>query len=245
MKTTNKLVVTNYSEEVMRDNLRTLSRFDHNAFWYIAGHIANDTNTDGNFIIDMRDFCETMGLSGHSVLYKYVKNLANKLLEMPLEIQQDGYVIKTRWFSYVGILENHSTLMIGTTQYALLYIRAHEWREELEEISQMKSKYGVRLYDLLKDYKGKKVKVAVDDLRWGLCAGESKSAQQFKYFNERILSTAVCDINQNSDMTVEMTFRKYGRRVTHIIFKITDAVKLDDHRITLTDRCPVELIVPD
>jgi Initiator Replication protein len=94
-------------------------------------------------------------------------------------------------------------------------------RLRLAVIGQFRSKYAITLYELLEVYSNRESPVwhaAVEDLR--ALMGVRNKMPNFKDFRSRVLDPAVSEINDKSDITVEVTEVKDGRRVGKIIFRV-------------------------
>lgn len=88
----------------------------------------------------------------------------------------------------------------------------------LSSIASMSSTYGARIYELLVQWKetGEK-EITIDWLREALQLEKKYIAMN--NFKARVLEPAMKDINKNSDLWVNVTQRKTGRKVTHLNFK--------------------------
>ena len=94
-------------------------------------------------------------------------------------------------------------------------------RLRLAVVGQFRSKYAITLYEMLEVYSNRENPawpVAVEDLRALL--GVRNKMPNFKDFRSRVLDPAVSEINDKSDITVEFTELKDGRRVGKIIFRV-------------------------
>lgn len=89
---------------------------------------------------------------------------------------------------------------------------------KLKNVICMSSSYGVRIYELLMQWKdlGEK-EFSVENLKQ-LLQVENQYLQMCN-FKARVLEPAIKDINKNSDMWVKCGQKKTGRKVTHLIFQ--------------------------
>jgi len=84
----------------------------------------------------------------------------------------------------------------------------------------LNSKYSIRLYQLLHQYKSTGYRVDyLEDLREKLGV-EKNEYKRFEAFERRVLSPAVLEINEKTDLQVWYEKGKTGRKITHIIFHI-------------------------
>ena len=107
------------------------------------------------------------------------------------------------------VIELVSRLEANFTQYLL------------EQVSEFKSKYSIRLYELLAKWikLEQTEKYELSDLRnkLGILENEYKSVA---YLKRDVLDKAVKEINEKSDLDVKYNQFKVGRNITHIQFKI-------------------------
>lgn len=89
---------------------------------------------------------------------------------------------------------------------------------KLKNIVRMSSAYGARLYEMLLQWKdlGER-EISIEWIRHTLQL-ENKY-QQMSDFKKRVLSPAMNDINNNSDLWVKWEQKKTGLKVTHLKFK--------------------------
>ena len=100
------------------------------------------------------------------------------------------------------------------TQYALYYILA------------MRSRYSIRLYELLKSYEYKHTcEFDIDEFK------KLMDAQNYKQhidLTRNVLKVAEREINEFSDITITYSFEKTGRKFTKIKFYIQTKKNLGD-----------------
>lgn len=103
-------------------------------------------------------------------------------------------------------------------------------RLDLLSIRLFSSSYSVALYENLSRYRpNKKTKFAGQSPHWEIekfrqlmGLGNSNSYKKFADFRKRVINVAVKEINESSDLKVEVKFTKSGCKITHIKFDIKD-----------------------
>jgi plasmid replication initiation protein len=135
-----------------------------------------------------------------------------------------GRVTMTRWVQSVDYIESEGrvTLRFGTDIVPYLSMIQREFTSyELRHVATMRSTYGVRLYELLQQYRdfGER-EIEIEDLRrmFGVPEGSYKAIKDLKH---RVIEPAVRDVCEKSDLTVTWTQRKAGRRIAAILFRFT------------------------
>ena len=90
----------------------------------------------------------------------------------------------------------------------------------LEPVFYLKHKYGQQLYEMMSQYKNEQeeVMVSVADLRYHLRLENTYTG--WTKFEEFVLRRPCEEIAQNTDMIVDYSVKKTGKKNTHILFKI-------------------------
>lgn len=89
-----------------------------------------------------------------------------------------------------------------------------------QHVMPMRSGYGVRLYELCLQWMGKEREFTVEEFRKILNLS-APSYERIEVLKRKVINPALKDINTHSDIQVEFSQRKAGRRVTHFVFSIT------------------------
>lgn len=146
----------------------------------------------------------------------------------------DRLIKKVRWVSELGYVENQGLVLLNLSDTVVSLISRLEnqfTKYHLNQVSGFKSKYSIRLYELVVKWLANTVtqKYEVVNLRekLGLEPSEYKTMSLFKV---NVLDKALTEINAKSDLQVSYEQFKSGRTITHIQFKIkqksaTDTVK--------------------
>jgi plasmid replication initiation protein len=131
--------------------------------------------------------------------------------------------ITSRWVSQVAYIDEYAYVeLIFAPAVVPLITRLEEQftKYDIEQISGLSSAYAVRLYELLICWRstGKTPVITLADFRkrLGVLEGEYKLMHQLK---QKILDTALTQINQHTDITVSYEQHKAGRNITGFSFK--------------------------
>ena len=108
----------------------------------------------------------------------------------------------------------------------LFEVKKNFTQYQLRNALQMKSEYGMRLYELLKSYthayrKTGEHEFEISELRKALCA-DTKSYEQYGAFKKYILDKAIDDIMTYSDLKVTYLEVKSGRKVIAVRFIMSE-----------------------
>lgn len=173
--------------------------------------------------VDFSKICGTNLASS----YRDLKSAALKLKRREVRITQEsngkGKKKKTLiagWVQSIEYSEGEGVVSLRFNHDILPYLA--ELNEcftsyKLTDVVRMSSTYGVRIYELLIQWEefGKK-KISVAKLREVLQLEDKYLPMN--NFKARVLDPAVRDINKNSNLSVEYTQEKTGKKITHLIF---------------------------
>lgn len=162
--------------------------------------------------------------------YRALKQASAKLWEQTIRITEypNGKgarprVLLTRWVQSILYREDEGAVEIRFAKDVLPYLSqltAEFSQYRLQNVSGMTSSYGVRLYELLVQWRSRgEREVEIDWLRYILQLEDKYPS--IRDLKRRVLEPAVSDVNEHSDLTVTWGQRKTGRRVTHIQFKFS------------------------
>lgn len=160
--------------------------------------------------------------------YRALKSACDLLFERRFsyidKYKGDKLIKKVRWVSEIGYLDNQGCVLINLSDTVIgLISRLEEQftRYYLNQVSDFKSKYSLRLYELVIKWlaNGCTQKYELMDLRakLGLSDTEYKTMSLFKV---NVIDKAVSEINKKTDITVSYEQFKLGRTITHILFKL-------------------------
>lgn len=222
---------------------------------YIIAHIPQDASGFEEYTFSISEYCRVCGIHKSKALYKEIKDSITgiKGLETLWILNKDGEDETVDWISkakmklkgpesgYIKI-----TLDNGLVPY-LLQLKKNYTQYELIYTLLFKSKYSVRLYELIKSIHYHELeeytrRYTLEELRSILLPKPEKEEarkkgeeyQNFKDFKKRVLIPAVNEINEYTDKTVETVQIYEGKKVTAIEFHINTKRSLE--QIGLRDR---------
>ena len=141
-------------------------------------------------------------------------------------VDRSGKVVsKRRWIIGIDFIKNNGKVVIYLSKEVISMIsrlEANFTQYLLEQVSDFKSKYSIRLYELLIKYRdiGSTRKYSIEEIRnlLGLENTEYKAMCDFKGY---VLDKAVKEINKSDKADIQIKYEQFkeGRKVSHILFK--------------------------
>ena len=158
---------------------------------------------------EIKDFCEVCGMDEvNGMNYKIIKDALKALRDKSIWVkQEDGGETTLAWFDYVTMYEDSGKVYIKLYERMkpyLLQLRQFYTQYELIYTLAMKSKYSVRMYELLKSHQNQgSVTVDLERLKEQLFATSYAKINDFK---RKVLDIAMREINQLTDINAEYEF---------------------------------------
>ena len=159
-------------------------------------------------------------------VYKYIDNVCRKLMHRELTYYdpEDNSMLRATWVASAQYRPNRNTVEIEISQKVLPLllnlINGEFTKYKLVNVLQFKSKFSLRLFELLKQYERiKKRTFKTSELRQMLGIDENEY-KRWSDFKLKVLETATKEINKKTDIKIKYTPKKTGRKYTHIEFEI-------------------------
>ena len=231
--------------------------------WYAIAMIDPGAEEFGKIKISVQHFASLTGLDTDN-LYRELRQTALAIREAPLVVDhvlEPGMRKPQRrhssWFEYVDEVPDGSGFVtVKFTSWLkpyLLQVRRHFFYSQLGFGLNLQTEYGGRLYPILKRWEfAKRRTFTVDELRLaiGSTRVDSKGKiiqillEQYKHFKSRALTSAIEDINRETDLFVTFIETKVrGSKAVHSItfvvnknFENLDRLEM----LSLPDRAQLE-----
>ena len=227
-----KLVVK--ANELIQKSRFNLSLQQQKIVLYLISQIMPQDDDFKLYSFTIPEFCRVCGITVESGKnYQDVKNAIKEIADKSLWIRlQNGKSTLVRWIEKPYIDDNSGIVQIkldADMKPYLLQLKENFTQYELLWTLNFKSKYTIRLYELVKSIHYHELdtysrEFELEELRRMLGAETYKTYQTFKV---RVLEPAIEEINQYSDKNVSYEPIKNGRSVSKIRLTITTKDTLD------------------
>ena len=170
-----------------------------------------------------RDQYKTDESNAYSQLADATKQLFNRQFSYIDKSKGEDCITVARWGNRASYLNDRGTVVLYMSSEVISMIsrlQANFTQYLLEQVSDFKSKYSIRLYELLIKYRdiGVSNKFEIGELRskLGLENTEYKAMCDFKGY---VLDKAIKEISDKADIQIKYDQFKEGRTISHILFK--------------------------
>ena len=170
-----------------------------------------------------RDQYKTDKSEAYKQLSDATKQLFNRQFSYTDQYKGEDCITVARWVNRASYLNDNGTVVLYMSSEVISMIsrlEANFTQYLLEQVSEFKSKYSIRLYELLIKYRdigtSKKFEIAELRSKLGLEDNEYSTMSNFK---SRVLDVAIKEIGDKTDIQIKYEQFKEGRTISHILFK--------------------------
>ena len=226
----NEVTLAKHSAVIQVSNkISAIQRKCYNAFLYTAKKQLEDNPGLFEFEIDAKILLDFFKVGEN---YTYLKEKLEELQDVKVKYNILGKDKKQSWgvFNLVAGIEYKNSKFIFSFPHQVLkslinpdiytYI-------DLVIIKDLKSKYAIALYELLKDYREvKEFTIEIDKFR-ELMGVNEKQYYKSSTFKKYVIEKAIDEINKSEkiDFSVKYELKKSGRKYSHIKFLIKKKTK--------------------
>lgn len=172
--------------------------------------------------LSISDFCAVCGIDTqkNKSMTAYIKGTIKTLADRSLWIEtEEKKEILFRWIEQAEINRDNVTIKLHSSlKPYLIELKRQYTTYSLFSVLAMKSKYSVRLYELLKSYAFIEHKrFSIEELKIRLGAEKYRDFYKFK---TKVLVPALNDIEHYSDIKVKTHYEKTKNKFTGVLFFI-------------------------
>lgn len=174
------------------------------------------------FSVTVEDIADLLEAGDDANMYANLKAALNRLYERSvyfIEPSSRSGERRTRWVYSVDYVPQSGCIDLFFSPHIIPFlseIKDNFTQYKLEHVLNLKSSYGIRLYEILKSSMLGEATLSVEWLKESLELPESY--KQISNLKDRVLNPAVKEINKHTDMTVSYEQIKTGRVITAFKF---------------------------
>jgi len=218
-------VIKNSAAIQIENQITLLQRRTWNALLFNA---YNNLETEEEHCISLEDLARLIGYDSHDM--EYLKEASRAMMRCIVEwdvLDKDGSPEwgATALLAQVKIKRGMCTYAYSPELRRRLHNPAMYARLDLNLQKQFNSKYSLALWELCTDYLGSGREygetpfIPIDAFR-KLMGVTEKMYPAFMNFNQKVIKPAVDEINTVSDFRVAVDYRRQGRKITALKFKM-------------------------
>jgi len=217
----NALINASYNLETAEQRLIMLAVIN-------ARETGQGITADSKLEIHASDYAKHFNVSTDAA-YKVMKEAVNNLFERKFsyvaEYKKTGKtgIVRSRWVSRVFYVDSLAILEITFAPDVVPLVtrlEEHFTSYQLKQVSNLTSKYAIRLYELLIAWRevGKTPQIELSEFRQKIGV-ENSEYERMHHFKARVLEPAIKQINEHTDITTSYEQHKRGRTISGFSFK--------------------------
>lgn len=189
----------------------------------------DDTKDKFNILeLETREFMQLLNTS--QFRYTEIRELVSNLMSKQVRIKTDKRDLVANWVSSIDYIKDAGLIELEFSEKLipyLLQLKERFTRYQLNNILYLKNKHSIRIYELLKQYEtiGKR-EFTIDELKKILML-EGKY-EQFRDFNKSVLKQTMEEINEFTDLDIDIEYIKQGRKVVAVKYTIEGREKKEE-----------------
>jgi plasmid replication initiation protein len=170
----------------------------------------------------IKDFMELLGIETQTK-YTEIPKMTKELMKKVFEIREGKDIIQLSWLSSARYKTGEGLVILkfdSSLKPYMLQLKKLYTSYKLENILSLKSKYSLRLFEILKSNEYKNIwNVELEELKKLLGATE-KSYSIYQNVKNRIILQAQKELKEKTDISFDFEEIKTGRKVTALRFYI-------------------------
>lgn len=188
------------------------------------------------YTLKIKDFIQLLGITDQSK-YKEVPLMTKDLMKKVFEIRNGNEILQLSWLASARYKIHEGVVILKFApdlKPYLLQLKEFYTSYRLSNVLNLKSKYSIRLYEVLKSNQYKKQKcfdIELIELK-RILGADTQAYVLYSNFKSRVLNKSNEELQEKTDIYFDYDEEKEGRKVTGIKFYIHTkneiAVTLDD-----------------
>ena len=194
--------------------------------YLISKIVAEDTDMK-TVNISIKDFCKLVNIEPKGSNYDQIRNSIKSLKTKSWWIMlDDNTELLYSWLDFCVIKKNTGNIELALSQSLtpfLTSLKSRYTKYRLSEILKFKNRSSIRLYEIAASqlYKGVFI-IEIDQFKKLLDIKDKYN--DYRDLRKRIIEPSIKEINEVSCLHVEYEPIKQGKKVTHLRFKVNEAM---------------------
>lgn len=224
----NKLISANYD----------LSLQEQKIILTLASMVQPQDTEFKEYEFKIKDFIQLLDVKDEKK-YIEVPKLTKDLMKKVFEIREGKDILQLSWLSSARYKTGEGTLILKFApdlKAYMLELKELYTSYRLENVLSLKSKYSIRLYEVLKSNAFKRqVAIELEELK-SMVGAKEKAYNTYANFKNKALIQAQKELKDKTDISFEFEELKTGRKVTSLKFYIkTNKVSGNEKSISISE----------
>lgn len=209
--------------DLLRKSRFSLSTVEMKILIFAISKIKADDTELNTIEIELNEFFKVVGIEPIGSAYSYTKKIIKNLSDKSYWLQTDDDTeVLFRWINEAEIKKRDGTIKIELGKQLkpyLIELRKNFVSYNLINILPLRSSYSIRLYELFKSYLWVgHWEVSIKELKNILDVKDKYS--NYRDFKNKIIFKSIEEINDLTDIDIEVEEIKTGKQITDLYFRI-------------------------
>ena len=219
----NRLITCNYDLSVLEQKI----------ILTLASMVQPQDTEFKEYEFKIKDFINLLGLKGQSK-YTELPKITRELKKKVFDIKEGTDTIQVSWLGGVRYKHKEGILILQLEKNLkpyMLELNTLYTSYKLQNILNLKSKYSIRLYEILKSnlFKGQ-ITIELEELK-NMTGAKEKAYSIYNNVKSKVLMQAQKELQEKTDISFEFEEIKTGRKVTSLKFHIKANKSKEDKTI--------------
>ena len=206
-----------------------LSAFEQRLILLLSSKISSQDSYFNEFLFTVQEFCdllevENVNFEVNRQLKKQCQSLVRKEICINEGTPTNPIWTWFNWFDHITYIPKEAKIKMQFHRLLepyLIFLKESYTKYKLGYVLNFKCEYSFRIYELMKQYEklGERT-VLLKDLKEYLMIEEKY--KQYYHIKQKILLKTIKEINDKTDILIEMSEIKAGKKVTALLFRIQE-----------------------
>ena len=217
------------SNDLIEKTRYRLSLEEQRILLYIISKIKPEDEKFHTIQIEIKEFCKVCGIDLIKMpeMYSYIKQTVKSLANSEWMAVDEENEVLFRWIDKAKANKRSGIVEVKLNDDLIPYLlglRENYTQYTLLSVLPMKSKYSIRLYEILRaqlwrNHSYKEIEYDIIELQKKLSINDNSAySKNFTLFKKTVIERAVEEISLYTDLAVEVEYKKIGRSYKRIKF---------------------------
>lgn len=239
-----ELFKTRQNNELIRARLKGEPTRNEMLLWYAScTFVKKSDQSDSRYKISVKEFQKLIGVESDN--FTDFKDTIRSIQSKGIEVEDDQVWAYYNYFASPKYLKGEGVFEFGFLPEIHEKLKRKDGKDsqftviEINEIVNLKTKYGAKMFSELKSIKNqrqKTLKISVEEfkLRFGL--NKKKSYSRFNNIRQKVLEPMKIDLDENATLSFKLEVHKSGNAVTDLSFHLIDNISNIQKKIVAKDK---------